>query len=61
MTISVQPAQPPGAARIDTFARLALANIAVAIAAFGIAAAMAIMQALSRANLDLPFRSAGMY
>jgi cytochrome c oxidase subunit 1 len=61
MTVSVQPAQPTGTARIDTFARLALANIGVAVAAFGIAAAMAIMQALSRANLDLPFRSAGMY
>jgi cytochrome c oxidase subunit 1 len=41
--------------------RLALANIGVAVAAFGIAAAMAMMQALSRANLDLPFRSEKMY
>jgi cytochrome c oxidase subunit 1 len=41
--------------------RLALANIGVAVAAFGVAAAMAMMQALSRANLDLPFRSARMY
>ena len=41
--------------------RLALAHIGVAIAAFGIAAAMAMMQALSRASLDLPFRSASMY
>jgi cytochrome c oxidase subunit 1 len=41
--------------------RLALANISVAVAAFGVAAAMAMMQALSRANLDLPFRSASMY
>jgi cytochrome c oxidase subunit 1 len=41
--------------------RLALANIGVAVAAFGVAAAMAIMQALSRANLELPFRSAQMY
>jgi cytochrome c oxidase subunit 1 len=41
--------------------RLALANIGVAIAAFGIAAGMAMMQALSRANLDLPFRTADMY
>jgi cytochrome c oxidase subunit 1 len=49
------------AGRIESFSRLALANIGVAIAAFGIAAAMAIMQALSRANLDLPFRSAGLY
>jgi cytochrome c oxidase subunit 1 len=46
---------------MNTFDRLAVANIGVAVAAFGVAAAMAIMQALSRANLDLPFRSAGMY
>ena len=44
-----------------SFTRLALANIGVAIAAFGVASAMAIMQALSRANLDLPFRSPAMY
>ena len=59
MTVTVPPV--PGAVRIDTFARLALANIGVAVAEFGVAAAMAIMQALSRANLDLLFRSAGMY
>ena len=41
--------------------KLALANIGVAVGAFGVAAAMAMMQALSRANLDLPFRSAQMY
>lgn len=41
--------------------RLALANIGASVIAFGIAAAMAMMQALSRANLDLPFRSASMY
>jgi cytochrome c oxidase subunit I len=41
--------------------RLALAHIGVAVAAFGVAAAMAMMQALSRASLDLPFRSASMY
>ena len=41
--------------------RLALANIGVAVVAFGVAAAMAMMQALSRAALDLPFRSASMY
>ena len=40
---------------------LALANIGVSVAAFGIAAGMALMQALSRANLDLPFRTADMY
>lgn len=42
-------------------ARLAAANIGVSVGAFGVAAAMAMMQALSRANLDLPFRSASMY
>jgi cytochrome c oxidase subunit 1 len=55
------PGHRPEAASISSFDCLALANIGVAVAAFGIASAMAIMQALSRANLDLPFRSAGMY
>jgi len=41
--------------------RLPLANLWVAISAFGVAACMALMQALSRANLDLPWRSARMY
>jgi cytochrome c oxidase subunit 1 len=41
--------------------RLALANLWVAILAFGAASAMALMQALSRANLDLPWRSAKIY
>ena len=41
--------------------RLPLAHIAVAVTAFGAAACMALMQALSRANLDLPFRSAQIY
>ena len=41
--------------------KLILAHIWVAVCAFGIAACMALMQALSRANLDLPFRSARMY
>jgi cytochrome c oxidase subunit 1 len=45
----------------ESFNRLALATIGVAVAAFGVASAMAIMQAISRANLDLPFRSADMY
>ncbi|MFQ6045250.1 MAG: b(o/a)3-type cytochrome-c oxidase subunit 1 [Gemmatimonadales bacterium] len=40
---------------------LATANIGVAVLAFGIATFMALMQALSRANLDLPWRSARMY
>src|SRR5881296_3785184 len=41
--------------------RLALANLWVAIVAFGVASAMALMQALSRAALELPWRSAKMY
>ncbi len=41
--------------------RLATAHIGVAIGAFGLASFMALMQALSRANLDLPWRSAKMY
>ncbi len=45
----------------DRTGRLALANLWVAIVSFGVAAAMALMQALSRAALDLPWRSAKMY
>jgi cytochrome c oxidase subunit 1 len=41
--------------------RLATANIGVAVAAFGVAAAMAMMQALSRANVALPGRTPNMY
>ena len=41
--------------------RLPLAHLWVAIGAFGVASAMAFMQALSRASLDLPWRSAKMY
>jgi len=41
--------------------RLSLAHLWVAIGAFGVAAAMAFMQALSRASLDLPWRSAKLY
>jgi cytochrome c oxidase subunit 1 len=41
--------------------RLATANIGVAVGAFGIATFMAFMQALSRAALDLPGRTASMY
>src|SRR5574338_324359 len=41
--------------------RLILAHLWVAIVAFGIAACMAVMQAVSRANLEVPFRSARMY
>jgi cytochrome c oxidase subunit 1 len=45
----------------QSYRRLATANIGVAVAAFGVAAAMALMQALSRADLDLPWRSDAMY
>ena len=41
--------------------RLILAHIWVAVLAFGMAAAMAMMQAISRANLEVPYRSARMY
>jgi cytochrome c oxidase subunit I len=41
--------------------RLVLAHIWVAVVAFGVAAAMAMMQAISRANLEVPYRSASMY
>jgi cytochrome c oxidase subunit 1 len=41
--------------------RLSLSHLWVAVAAFGVASAMALMQALSRASLDLPWRSAKMY
>ncbi len=52
------PTAPPAAA---TERRLLLAHVWVAVLAFGVAAAMAMMQALSRANLELPYRSARMY
>lgn len=61
MTTPLALENTPAPALVRTFTRLAIANIGVAVAAFGIASAMAMMQALSRANLDLPFRSAGMY
>jgi hypothetical protein len=41
--------------------RLVLAHLWVAVIAFGVAAAMAMMQAISRANLEVPYRSASMY
>ncbi len=41
--------------------RLILANIWVAVLAFGVAASMALMQALSRANLEVPLSSSRMY
>ena len=41
--------------------RLILSHVWVAVLAFGVAAAMAMMQAISRANLEVPYRSARMY
>ena len=41
--------------------KLAIANFGVGITAFGIASFMAVMQAMSRANLELPWRSPRMY
>ncbi len=41
--------------------RLALANLWVSVGAFTVAAGMALMQSLSRADLDLPWRTAKMY
>lgn len=41
--------------------RLITAHFWVVVLAFGVASAMAVMQAISRANLELPFRSARMY
>ena len=40
---------------------LILLNLWVAITAFGVAACMAVMQALSRASLEVPYRSPRMY
>ena len=41
--------------------KLVASHLGVAVGAFGLAAAMAMMQALSRASLDLPFRTPLMY
>jgi cytochrome c oxidase subunit 1 len=41
--------------------KLILANVWVAVLSFGVAASMALMQAISRANLEVPYRSARMY
>src|SRR5690606_19445006 len=51
---NVEPANPEER-------KLIFANFAVAIGAFAIAAAMAVMQALSRADVEVPGRSARMY
>jgi cytochrome c oxidase subunit 1 len=55
------PAATTAVPRLGSTKRLILANIWVAVLAFGVAAAMAMMQAISRANLELPYRSASMY
>jgi cytochrome c oxidase subunit 1 len=53
----------PAIARTGPFADrdLILMNLWVAIIAFGMAACMAVMQALSRASLEVPYRSPRMY
>jgi cytochrome c oxidase subunit 1 len=64
MTVTTKQAAPAHAepsSRAPGWARLTLANFAVAIAAFGLAALTAVMQALSRANTALPFRSPSIY
>ena len=40
---------------------LALAHIGVAVAAFGVAAAMGVLQALSIADVEFPLRSEELY
>jgi len=57
----VVPARPVGAAPASGWRRLALAHFAVAFGAFGVAALIAVMQALSRANTALPFRSPAIF
>src|SRR6185503_9303636 len=52
---------PPPARSVEITRRLILANIWVAVIAFAVATAMAVMQAMSRANLALPGRSPRMY
>src|SRR5687767_9692678 len=47
--------------RVFPQSRIVVANLWVSIIAFGLAAAMAMMQAISRANLEVPYRSARMY
>ncbi|MDR0787157.1 MAG: cbb3-type cytochrome c oxidase subunit I, partial [Gemmatimonadota bacterium] len=45
----------------SSWAKLALAHIAVAVTAFGIAAFLAVMQAMARAGTNLPFGGPGIY
>src|SRR5687768_18519154 len=47
--------------RVFPQSRIVVANLWVSIIAFGLAAGMAMMQAISRANLEVPYRSASMY
>jgi cytochrome c oxidase subunit I len=61
MTVAARSPAVPPAPTVRRDDRLATANIGVAIGAFGMAAFMAFMQALSRANLELPGRSPAMY
>ncbi len=67
MTIASATASLPGAtthpAARTQFpdGRLILANVWVAVVAFSVAACMAVMQAISRANLEVPYRSPRMY
>lgn len=55
------PGPVPGVAVPERANRLVVAHIWVAVIAFGVAAGMAMMQAISRANLEVPYRSASMY
>jgi heme/copper-type cytochrome/quinol oxidase subunit 1 len=61
VTDTAKPVQAVAPTDRSGIRRLAIANIGVSVAAFGVATAMALMQALSRANLDLPFRTPDMY
>ena len=56
-----RPAAAPAAYDATQGRGLILANVWVAVLAFGVASAMAMMQAISRANVELPYRSASMY
>lgn len=61
---AVDLGRPALAATLDareSTRRLTIANMWVAVLAFAVATAMAVMQAMSRANLDLPGRSPRMY
>ncbi len=62
--LRVEPGAPEltaATAPASTTNRLILAHVWVAVLSFGVASAMAMMQAISRANLELPYRSARMY